>query len=140
MRQWPSSDLRTYRPTPSAFRRLESFLGDDVRLAVLRVVSPELIVRNADVMLAAIGQDGGLLHRIAYLDAFLGAMFAGETPAQLGDLQRRTLHAVAAMLDAHSGFVNLLEVVRSHGIPTDSFAVREWAEGRSASAAKPVVC
>lgn len=103
------------------------FLSDDVRTTLFRAV-PEA-TRRAHVELLV----DGLVRRNALeqaedLDVIFQTLFPDGADTELSPLHGKALRIAADVVDKHTGFVNQGEIFRKHGLPWDSFALRELAD------------
>lgn len=117
-----------------AWRPVVSFLGDDIGSTLFRAVPEETRLANIGRVIDGV-RSRGALEQAEDLDIVFRTLFSEGADTELTPLHERALLAAADVVDAHAGFVNHAEVFRAHGLPWDSFQLRELV--RSAARAKP---
>jgi hypothetical protein len=115
-----------------AWRPVIGFLGDDVAAMLYRAVPEEIRLQHIDLVIDGL-RKRDRLEQVDDLDIIFATLFAAGPKTDLSPLHEKALLAVANVVDENTGFVNQGEIFRKHGLPWDSFALRELA-GRVGSA------
>jgi hypothetical protein len=109
-----------------AWRPSEMFLGEDVGDLLLRCVPKAIRVTLMKPIIDGLRSKGALAV-VNDLDVLFGTLFERGEDTTLTPLHCEALLAAADVVDAHPGFVNHSEMFRRHGLPDDSFSLRERA-------------
>lgn len=107
-----------------AWRPVIRFLGDDVGSTLLRAIPAEVRLAHIERVVDALPARGSL-DQAEDLDIIFATLFPEGAEQALTPLHRKALELVAGVVDQHPGFVNHGELFRKHGLPWDSFALRE---------------
>ena len=113
------------------FAELAPFLGDDVTEAILHALPKKSLEKYVETIVDALPERGSLI-QISYLQTIFTVLFPKGLPKKPTLVQAKTLRVLADVIDARGNFVNHMEVYDEHGMPSDSFVLREAAEGRHA--------
>ncbi|AKU95567.1 hypothetical protein AKJ09_02231 [Labilithrix luteola] len=110
------------------------FLGDDIESMLFRAVPEKRRREHIESVIDGLTRRNSL-EQVNDLDIIFKTLFDEGEDTKLSPLHRKALHAVADVVDKNVGFVNQGEIFQNHGLPWDSFALRELAKnGRPARA------
>lgn len=113
------------------FAELEPFLGDDVTEAILHALPSKSLEKYVETIVAALPARGPIV-QISYLRTIFTVLFSKGMARTPSLVQAKALRVLADVIDARGNFVNHMEVYGQHGMPYDSFVLREAAAGRTA--------
>lgn len=105
------------------------FLGADIESMLFRAVPEERRQEHIESVIDGLARRNSL-EQVNDLDLIFATLFDAGKDTELSPLHRKALHAVANVVDENVGFVNQGEIFRNHGLPWDSFALRELAKDR----------